>query len=94
MAGDPVLALIFDFSPNDLRTSFSTPTSITRFNLDARVFCLLERSGAEIGLGGPSIVLITGLRKRNESAFTRADYAHVRMLGTEYGRRTPRSVLG
>lgn len=58
-----------------------------------RVFCVLERNGAEVGLGGPSIVLITGMRKPNESAFTRADYAAVRALGVEYGQRTPRSVL-
>lgn len=46
-----------------------------------RVFCLLERNGIEVGLGGSSIVLITGLRKPNEGAFSRADYAHVRSLG-------------
>lgn len=58
-----------------------------------RVFCLLEREGAAIGLGGPSVVLVTGLRKANESAFTKADYARVRALGDEYRSRTPRSVL-
>lgn len=58
-----------------------------------RVFCVLERNGARLGLGGPSIVLITGMRKPNESSFRRADYAKVRSLGDEYRRRTPRSVL-
>jgi len=58
-----------------------------------RVFCILERNGAEMGLRGPSIVLITGMRKPNESAFTRADYAYVRALGDEYRRRKPRRVL-
>lgn len=58
-----------------------------------RLFCVLERSGADAGLGGPSIVLITGMRKRNDSVFTRADYARVRALGGEYRRRRPRNVL-
>jgi len=58
-----------------------------------RVFCLLERNGAEVGLGGPSIVLLAGMRKPNESAFTKADYAQVRSLGAEYMSRAPRSIL-
>ncbi|MDQ6909444.1 MAG: hypothetical protein M3Z84_01465 [Actinomycetota bacterium] len=58
-----------------------------------RVFCVLERDGAAIGLGGPSLVLITGMRKPNETAFTSRDYARVRKLGDEYRARTPRSVL-
>lgn len=58
-----------------------------------RVFCILERNGADVGLGGPSIVLITGMRKPNESTFTKRDYASVRSLGDEYRSRTPRSVL-
>jgi len=28
-----------------------------------RLFCLLERGGADLGLGGPSIVVITGMMK-------------------------------
>jgi len=52
----------------------------------------LEREGATTGLGGPSIVLVTGMRKANETAFTKADYARVRALGEEYRSRTPRSV--
>lgn len=58
-----------------------------------RLFCLLERKGADLGLGGPSIVLISGMRKANETAFSKADYAQVRALGDEYRSRTPRSVI-
>lgn len=58
-----------------------------------RVFCLLERDGAELGLGGPSVVLVTGMRKANETAFTAGDYARVRALGDEYRARSPRSAL-
>lgn len=50
-----------------------------------RLFCVLERNGAEVGLGGPSIVLITGIRKPNESASTRAAYAKVRSLALSIG---------
>ncbi len=38
-----------------------------------RVFCILEREAE--GLPGPSLVIITGLDKPNETAFSRADYA-------------------
>ncbi len=58
-----------------------------------RVFCLLERSGASLGLGGPSIVLITGKDKAFRTTLTKADYAEVRKLGAEYKARVPRSVL-
>lgn len=53
---------------------------------------MLERDGTAIGLGGPSVVLITGMRKPNETAFSARDYARVRGLGDEYRVRTPRSV--
>lgn len=56
-----------------------------------RVFCLLERAAP--GLDGPSVVLITGMDKPNETAFSEADYARVRALGDEYRARSPRSVL-
>src|SRR5437899_9841236 len=56
-----------------------------------RVFCLLEREAE--GLLGPSIVLITGLWKASETSFSKADYARVRGLGTEYRARSPRSVI-
>lgn len=58
-----------------------------------RLFCLLERNGSDVGLGGPSIVLVTGMRKANETAFSKADYARVRALGDEYRSRIPRSVV-
>jgi hypothetical protein len=56
-----------------------------------RLFCVLERDAP--GLGGPSVVAITGLSKANERAFTRKDYTGVRALGAEYRGRSPRSVL-
>ena len=55
-----------------------------------RVFCLLEREAE--GLPGPSIVVITGMTKENETAFSSADYAKVRTLGDEYRARRPRSI--
>lgn len=58
-----------------------------------RLFCILERNGDEIGLGGPSIVLITGKDKPLSTKLSDADYAKVRRLGAEYRARSPRSVL-
>jgi hypothetical protein len=55
-----------------------------------RVFCILEREAE--GLPGPSLVIITGLDKPNETAFSRADYRRVRELGAEYRARSPRSI--
>ena len=57
-----------------------------------RLFCLLERDGARLGLGGPSLVLITGMDKPFRSTFSDQDYGRVRRLGDEYKRRNPRSV--
>jgi len=57
-----------------------------------RLFCVLERDGAAVGLGGPSIVLITGMDKAFRSIFGSEDYEKVRRLGEEYKRRIPRSV--
>ncbi len=56
-----------------------------------RLFCFLERDVE--GLPGPSIVVITGSRKKNLTAFRPADYARVRALGNEYKARVPRSVV-
>jgi hypothetical protein len=56
-----------------------------------RLFCVLERDAP--GLGGPSVIAITGLSKANETAFAKKDYAVVRALGAEYRRRSPRSAL-
>ena len=58
-----------------------------------RLFCVLERDGARLGLGGPSIVVITGMEKPFRTTFTERDYARVRQLGNEYRSRVPRSVL-
>lgn len=55
-----------------------------------RLFCFLERDAP--GLPGPSLVIITGMDKPNESAFSSADYRRVRRLGDEYRRRAPRSI--
>lgn len=55
-----------------------------------RLFCILERGAP--GLGGPSVVLITGMDKPPGSGFSGADYARVRALGLEFRSRSPRSV--
>jgi hypothetical protein len=57
-----------------------------------RLFCVLERDGASLGLGDPSLVLITGMDKSFRTTFSGEDYAKVRRLGDEYKRRDPRSV--
>ncbi len=57
-----------------------------------RLFCLLEREGAKVGLGGPSIVIIAGKDKPFRTVLSEADYAQVRALGDEYRKREPRSV--
>lgn len=57
-----------------------------------RLFCVLERDGASVGLGGPHLVIITGMRKTFQTTFTNQDYGHVRALGLEHFRRKPRSV--
>jgi len=57
-----------------------------------RLFCLLERDGAALGLGGPSIVLICGKEKPFRTVLSKQDYGEVKALGDEYRRRTPRSV--
>jgi hypothetical protein len=57
-----------------------------------RLFCLLEKDGATLRLGGPSIVIVTGLDKRFQTTISPGDYAKVRALGVEYRARTPRSV--
>lgn len=57
-----------------------------------RLFCLLEREGANLGLGGPSLVIVTGKDKPFRTVLSRADYAEVRALGAEFRSRVPRSV--
>lgn len=58
-----------------------------------RIFCMLERAGAQLGLGGPSIVLIDGRAKAFLTELRKEDYAAVKRLGDEYRSRVPRSVL-
>jgi Txe/YoeB family toxin of Txe-Axe toxin-antitoxin module len=57
-----------------------------------RLFCLLERDGAQVGLSGPTIVIITGMDKPFRTEFSDAEYRQVRKLGDEYRARIPRSV--
>jgi hypothetical protein len=56
-----------------------------------RLFVVLDRNGP--GLDGPSMVLITGADKANETAFSAAELAVVRRLADEYASRTPRSIV-
>jgi len=58
-----------------------------------RLFCLLEQDESSLGLGGPSIVIVSGKDKRFLTELSKADYADVRRLGAEYRARKPRSVL-
>ncbi len=57
-----------------------------------RLFCVLERNGRSVGLGGPAVVLICGKEKPFRTVLSAGDYAAVRALGAEYHTRTPRSV--
>jgi Txe/YoeB family toxin of Txe-Axe toxin-antitoxin module len=57
-----------------------------------RVFCILDRNGAAVGLGGPSVVVITGASKPFRTTLSSTDYEEVRALGDELLRRAPRSV--
>jgi len=58
-----------------------------------RLFCVLERSGHDVGLGGPSVVLISGKDKPFRTKMSEADYEEVSRLGEEYRKRRPRSVV-
>lgn len=58
-----------------------------------RLFCLLERDGSKLGLGGPSLILLAGKEKKFLTTLSSRDYAAVRALGDEYRSRVPRSVL-
>lgn len=57
-----------------------------------RLFCVLERHGTDVGLGGPAIIVIAGMVKPFRTEFKASDYRRVRHLGEEYQKRTPRSV--
>jgi hypothetical protein len=52
----------------------------------------IRRHFNSLTLGGPSIVLLTGMAKGFRTVFSNADYAKVRRLGDEYLSRKPRSV--
>lgn len=61
-----------------------------------RLFCILENAEpailAQRGLPGPALAVITGLRKPWRTAFTEADYRHVREMGTAYLTSYPRHI--
>jgi hypothetical protein len=57
-----------------------------------RLFCLLEREGAKHGLGGPSLVLITGKDKAFQTVLQPADYKEVCDLRDEYLSKPKRSI--
>lgn len=57
-----------------------------------RLFCVLEQPGTDVGLNGPSILLITGDSKAFKTVFSKADYKRVRKLVDECQGRNPRSV--
>lgn len=57
-----------------------------------RLFCLLERDGASVGLAGPSIIIVSGKDKPFRTELAAEEYGEVRGLGLEYSNRTPRSV--
>lgn len=62
-----------------------------------RLFCLLDKptndtESARTGFPGPMIVVLTGMRKAWRTAFSDADYAHVRELGEAYLETFPRRI--
>ena len=58
-----------------------------------RLFCVLERDGADLGLGGRSIVLIDGRETPFLTPLRKEDYAAVTALGDDDRRRRAGSVL-
>jgi hypothetical protein len=58
-----------------------------------RLFCVLERGGADLGLGGPSLVLVGGKDKPFQTKLSDAEYDEVLSLVHEFQKRNPRSVL-
>jgi Txe/YoeB family toxin of Txe-Axe toxin-antitoxin module len=58
-----------------------------------RLFCVLERDGAQLGLGGPSLVLIAGKDKPFQTKLSEREYDEILALVGELKRRKPRSVL-
>ena len=58
-----------------------------------RLFCVLERDGAAVGLSGPSVILVDGRSKKYRTRISAKEYRSVRALVGECLRRRPRSVL-
>jgi len=63
-----------------------------------RLFCVLEKAAdrtelQKTGLPGPTIVVLTGMRKPWRTAFREADYDRVRELGESYRKTFPRRIL-
>lgn len=63
-----------------------------------RLFCILENptNTAELqrmGLPGPAIAVLTGMRKPWRTAFSDADYNHVRELGASFRGTFPRRIM-
>jgi hypothetical protein len=63
-----------------------------------RLFCLLENPEdtsdlEKAGLPGPSIAILTGMRKPWRTTFSKADYTHVRALGSAYRATLPRRIV-
>lgn len=58
-----------------------------------RLFCVLERNGADLGLGAPSLVLVAGKDKPFQTKLSEAEYDELLSLVREFQNRNPRSVL-
>src|SRR5438067_178871 len=58
-----------------------------------RLFCVLERDGAQLGLGGRSLVLIAGKEKPFQTKLLEREYDEVLALVNEFRKRIPRSVV-
>lgn len=63
-----------------------------------RLFCLLENADkltlTTRGLRGPAVAVITGMRKKTGTVFSRRDYTKVRRLGSDHSAQTPRRIAG
>lgn len=61
-----------------------------------RLFCILENGAEEdlgsLGLDGPAIAVITGMRKPVGKLFSDREYARVRELGGRYRQAVPRRI--
>ncbi len=61
-----------------------------------RLFCLLENADANTlaarGLYGPTIAVVTGMRKKTGTVFSERDYAKVRKFGANHLAQTPRRI--